>query len=191
MHYPIVIRLGLFFAIAVVFQGPVAAASEYPAAYFEPYIVYQAPEIAGKPPTDTGNNASEEAPSGPTEENPYPAAYFQPVIVYQDPDVIAAQAKQKAALPEPVPALKPDASAKQNNPAPAESAPAPLSEKGGVPVGILLLIAAVAGGLYWVISRNKSGTAAEAFSAEAAVAGGDETASGEPGSHEAEQPDVS
>ncbi len=191
MQYPNAIRFGLFFAVAVIFQGPVQAENEYPAAYFEPYIIYQAPEVAGNASAESESSPSgaapAEAPSEPQEVNPYPAAYFEPVIVYQDKDLIAAQAKQQAAKPEPAPAGKPEASSETRNPAPAEAASPPVSEKGGFPIGVLLLIAALAGGLYWMIYRKQDGAPAET-SIEAAVAGTDAAPasddSGEPGVQE-------
>jgi hypothetical protein len=199
MQYPSAIRFGIFCAIAVVFPGPVLAENEYPAAYFEPYIIYQAPEIAEKAAAATGSSTAETAPaeaaSEPAAENPYPAAYFEPVIVYQDKDLISAQEKQSAAEPEPAPVPKSEASGKKNNPGPAEAAPVPASEKGGVPVGMLLLIAGIAGGLYWVISKNKGDSpAVETASAEVDLPGNDEGLAGdagESGSQAPEQPEAS
>ena len=88
--------LTLFLAAGVSLSG--LAFGEYPAANFEPYIVYQAPEIvrstvAGSE-NDFAEKASEVSVSVVKEKDPYPAAYFQPVIVYQAEEVIAAQERQ-------------------------------------------------------------------------------------------------
>jgi hypothetical protein len=88
----------LFLAAGVSLSGQVLADDQYPAAYFEPYIVYQAPEIAGGTvggnKNDSLGEASEGGVSVPEERDPYPAAYFQPVIVYQSEELIAALAVQ-------------------------------------------------------------------------------------------------
>jgi hypothetical protein len=84
----------LFLTAGVSLSGGVLADDQYPAAYFEPYIVYQAPEIvggiAGGTKNDSLGKTSEGGVSVSEVEDPYPAAYFQPVIVYQSEEVIAA-----------------------------------------------------------------------------------------------------
>jgi len=84
----------LFLAAGVFLSGQALADDQYPAAYFEPYIVYQAPEIAGGTAGGNKNDSLEESSEGgvsvPEERDPYPAAYFQPVIVYQSEELIAA-----------------------------------------------------------------------------------------------------
>jgi hypothetical protein len=174
------VRIALFLTLGFVVQNPVLAEDDYPAAYFKPYIVYQAPEvIATNAPTEQQSAAPETAPAAsaaePKAADRYPAAYYEPVIVFQDKDLIEAQAASQTAA-EAAPAPKPAGPAKKK---PSTAAAAPASEKGGVPVGALLLIAGIAGGLYWVINKNKEAapTAApsepEAAQADAAPAAED------------------
>jgi hypothetical protein len=177
MQYFRTIKIGLVFIIGFFIQGPVLAESDYPAAYFKPYIVYQAPEIAGK---TSAESASEEAAAEPAseapeaEEEPYPAAYYEPVIVFQDKDAIAGQAAQAAAAP---------AKKAGNGPGEAKSAPAkpaapPITDDGGFPVVVLVLIAAIFGGLYWVIRKSQGAADPTAASVEPAAPAADEATTG-------------
>ncbi|MGH8555910.1 MAG: hypothetical protein ACRESZ_00325 [Methylococcales bacterium] len=186
MQYFSTIRMGLYFAIGFAFQGPVLAENKYPAAYFEPYIVYRAPEIAGQPPADSQNNAAAQTAAEPEAEDPYPAAYFQPVILYQDKELIAARTEQPAAEPEPAPGEKPAASAKKGK-SPAAT-PAPASERGGVPVGALFLLVALAGGLYWVIFKKKDASEQVALAETNGSARSPEPSSDEPPEPSSDEP---
>ena len=156
------VRVAIFLTTAFIVQTSVLAETEYPAAYFEPYIVYQAPEVVGNAPAESEAGASEQA-----EENPYPAAYYQPVIVFQDKELIAAKEKQKAAKPKPAPAQK-------AKPSPAVSAPPPVTDEGGFPMTVLVLLIAVIGALYWVMTKDK-GAGAEAEPVDAESSENEET----------------
>lgn len=149
-----VIRIALVLTIGFVWQAPVLAETDYPAAYFKPYIVYQAPEIAGNTPAGE-SNATAEAAATPAAADPYPAAYFQPVIVYQDKDLIAAETASPAAKPAPAPVEKPRTTAKNLQSSPVTPAPAPSGDGGGVPVGVIIGLVALVGGLYWVVFIKK------------------------------------
>lgn len=150
------LRVALFFGTALGVQAPVLAEADYPAAYFEPYIVYQAPEIAENASAGE-SSAAEESASEPAEESPYPAAYYEPVIVYQDQELIAAGEKRKAAESKPAPAP-----AKKAKPAPAPV----VTDDGGFPMTVLFLLVAVIGAVYWAMTKN-TGAAAEEEEAEA------------------------
>ncbi|MGR9106447.1 MAG: hypothetical protein ACU843_05895 [Gammaproteobacteria bacterium] len=181
------IRFVLYFSITLAVSAPVLAESEYPAAYFQPYIVYQAPEIAGKPESSGASEAAQEA-TAEVEEDPYPAAYFQPVIVYQDQERIAADSVQKA--PEPAPVTKRSGPAPAAKPAAAQET-APITADGGFPSSVLLLLVAVIGGCYWFLMKNKSATVAEETSSPETGDAGTEEEAGEPTAETEQVPEVS
>ncbi|MGH8474822.1 MAG: hypothetical protein ACRER2_03475, partial [Methylococcales bacterium] len=139
MQYFRAIRIGLYVTVGCVVQGPVLAESKYPAAYFEPYIVYQAPEIAAQraqdsQPSHDASNAVAEAQ--PEASDPYPAAYFEPLIVYQDANLIAAVTVQSAAQSKPAPGGKTAGAKRDKSPAAAMGTPIPAKDRGGVPGGV-------------------------------------------------------
>ncbi len=82
MYYPILLRAGL---IALTLGSIQAQADErYPAASFEPKVIYQAQEgilDSSRPAADTKAAAL---------DADYPAAHFTPQVVFQDPELIDA-----------------------------------------------------------------------------------------------------
>jgi 5,6,7,8-tetrahydromethanopterin hydro-lyase len=137
----------LFVTASLAFQGLALAEGEYPAANFEPYIVYQAPGIAGDTSAGSENDSSQKTSEGGVsvveEKDPYPAADLQPVIVYQEEEVIAAQKAQPAAA------------VTVGKPRPSKVAPAAsVQEESGVPPAMMIVILALLG---WVVLQFRSG----------------------------------
>ena len=143
-----------FLAVGVSLSG--LAFGEYPAANFEPYIVYQAPEIVGATAAgsenDSAEKASEVSVSVVKEKDPYPAAYFQPVIIYQAEEVIAAQEIQPGAKNVPAAAVT------VGKPRPSNGTLAASAMKeNGVPPIVMIVILALLG---WVVLQFRNGEAA-------------------------------
>lgn len=169
MQYRKAVRIGLITAMGFFMQGAVLAEADYPAAYFEPYIIYQAPEITGTEASPVESDGSEEpstdAALASGEVDPYPAAYLQPVVVYQDKELIAALAKRQKTV-------RVQASAKvkvvANKPQYSKTTPAtsPITDDGGVPISVLILIVALAGGFFWLIHKGKNEVAGEVSTAK-------------------------
>jgi hypothetical protein len=141
----------LFLAVGVSLSG--LAFGEYPAANFEPYIVYQAPEVVGATAAGSENDSvkevSEVSFSVVKEKDLYPAAYFQPVIIYQAEEVIAAQEIQPGA--ENVLA----AAVTVGKPRPSNVMSAALAmEESGVPPIMMIVILAL---LSWVVLQFRNG----------------------------------
>jgi hypothetical protein len=144
----------LFLAAGVSLSGLTFAEGAYPAANFEPYIVYQAPEIAGDTAAWTENDSSEKTSEGSVSvvegKDPYPASHFQPVIVYQAEEVIAAQETQPEAESVPVAA----ATADKSSPSKVIPVAASVMEESGVPPTMMIAILALLG---WVVLQFRSG----------------------------------
>ena len=169
MNHFSVARIVLILTSLLLGFGTVQAA-EYPAAYFQPYIVYQAPEIAeqaaqveaesaavaepesvGTPVVAAEETLAEEESSA---EDPYPAAYFQPEIVYQDQEQIAALTKQQVKNEIVEEVEEKSAQAAAFTPA----APVVITDEGGFPMSVLLLMVAVIGAVSWAILKTKPAT---------------------------------
>ncbi len=98
MHYKKLIQITLVLALNLGFQIHAYADSEYPAAYFEPYIVYQAPEIvaAAAVAAPVGAAVQVSADTQAETNGQYPAANFEPYIVFQDLEAIASRSSSQA-----------------------------------------------------------------------------------------------
>ncbi|MEN8261294.1 MAG: hypothetical protein ABFS02_12040 [Pseudomonadota bacterium] len=153
---------------ALLLASPLAGAEEqYPAADFEPVIVYQDADYIGK----QSQPAAQDVDYSET-----PAANFEPVVVYQDKDYIEKH-EQAATTPAPTKqaaATTGSASAQRQaaTPAPAmteQAAPAPVAteaksdepagESGGLFSGnlpIVVIALAVVGVVVWNSKRGAS-----------------------------------
>ena len=140
----------LFLAAGVSLSGLALAEGAYPAANFEPYIVYQSPEIAGDTAAGSEEKTSADSVSVVEEKDPYPAAHFQPVIVYQAEEVIAAQETQPEAERVPVAAV----TVGRSSPSKVTSEAASVMEESGVPPTMMIAILALLG---WVVLQFRSG----------------------------------
>lgn len=171
-------RTGLALVLSVGIQPLVNAESDYPAADFEPYIVFQAPEIAE---AASEKQATPEAEAAPAEASPYPAADFQPFIVFQDEALIAAQEKSLAAAKkaaQPAEKAKPEV-AKESRPAPTTVS------TDSFPVSGFVLMLLLFGVVFWLATRGKNQIISEPVAAPA------ETATDEDGDSEADEEEAS
>jgi hypothetical protein len=91
---------GLFAGLLL--ASPIAGAEQYPAADFQPKIIYQ-DEDAKHSKSATADTTSEQSGSeseSATQADPqYPAANFQPKVLYKDSDYIPSQSLTETALP--------------------------------------------------------------------------------------------
>lgn len=169
MRYVKTMRICLVMAMSFVFQGSVWAESDYPAAYFEPVIVFQAPEIAAAAATVVESDTSGESVDNTVAEtvavDPYPAAYFQPEIVFQDKEWIAAHAKKQKAAGAPT-SSKVRGSGTPQKKSSANPQSAPITDDGGFPPSVLFLIVALAAGFFWFTNKNKNTTIEEMVNIE-------------------------
>lgn len=85
------INQGIF--IALLLAASAASAQEYPAADFQPKVLYQDPSIVVPAPAAASSSASASAPCASKEEKveakaevdaKYPAANFQPKVIYSN-----------------------------------------------------------------------------------------------------------
>ncbi len=156
-----VIRAGLIILLASTFQAS-AGTEEYPGAYFEPKVLYQAPEIKAAPPAEPAQEQSSppvasNATSQPAEADPnYPGAYFSPKVVYQDPKLIAATT-QPAVPAEDSASAEPN---KEMHGSQAASSSTAISDS-SPPYGVLLLVVGVLGLVYWWSVQQKKKESAD------------------------------
>ncbi len=66
------------FAISLLSISPLASADNYPAAYFEPKVIYSAEGIKAEKAPEQPQKAAEKSDFDPR----YPAANFQPKVIY-------------------------------------------------------------------------------------------------------------
>lgn len=172
MQYSSAIRMGLQFAVGFMFAGQALAEGDYPAAYFEPYIVFQAPEVKAE--ASSSNEAEASTPTAVETESeasdPYPAAYFEPKVVYQDEGLLLAVANPPAVKSGAAPAKK-SRKAKTEEPASTKIAD---KDRGGVPGPLAVLLLAGGAGLYW-FTFKKSDTAGSSDSPAAETASAPES----------------
>ena len=150
---------GLILLSALGTQAQAVKDSDYPAAYFEPIILYQDPEIVSS--NAKAEPAAEQLPA--TESNKddrYPAAYFEPVIVFQDFDAIN---KLSAYHAKPVSknksttvrAARSGSARSWDNDKPAASKPSASPTDGGsFPFLGLFVVAVLFGYIYWALSKE-------------------------------------
>lgn len=162
----------------------VGAEEQYPAANFEPVIVYQDTDYIG-------SQSASESGAQDVDFSETPAANFEPVVIYQDKEYIAKQGQGTApkapAAPKPAPAATPQAATPapvtttQAAPAASPSTSAAASEKsegllsGNMP--IVLVALAVVGFVVWN-SKKGAATAEAAPEPEAPYIGGSEGETG-------------
>lgn len=136
------------------FQAQAGGNSDYPAAYFEPIITYQDPELVLsdanaaelQATVDDSQEESESSSAGAGKDDRYPAAYFEPVIVFQDLDAIN---KMPASNPKPASKAKKVRLSGSNKPG--------VSTAGSsFPFLGLLIVAALFGFIYWSVSKEKT-----------------------------------
>ncbi len=151
MRHPILLQATAL-ALVLGWSQSQAAEGKYPAAHFEPEVIYQAAETTPAA-TPAGGSA-------------YPAAYFQPEVVYQDQDLIKAVGPQPAQTPVTARTREPGqaqvSSSRKTAPAGAVSDVAP-------PYGMLAFALGIVGLAFWWSSRDQASTAKEGDSQ-----GGDE-----------------
>jgi len=129
-----------------------AAEEAYPAANFEPEVIYQAPEAV----------SSAESPALTTEAD-YPAAHFEPKVIYQDPELIESVRAQPVQPPPAAESERPRAAAPKTN-----AAGGPVSDV-SPPYGMLIFALGIIGLAFWWSGRAKTPKAEE--SAEGGDAG--------------------
>ncbi len=133
-------------------QAQAGENSDYPAAYFEPIITYQDPELVSSDVKAAESEATvddSQAESDSTEsgkDDRYPAAYFEPVIVFQDLDAIN---KMPVSQPKPASKAKKARSSGSNKPGVSTSG-------SSFPFLGLLIVAGLFGFIYWSISKEKT-----------------------------------
>ncbi len=153
MRHSIVLRATIL-GLTLGWAQSQAAEEAYPAANFEPEVIYQAPEAV----------SSAESPA-PTTEADYPAAHFEPKVIYQDPELIESVRAQ----PVPPPAAVPDEPERPRAAAPKTNASGgPVSDV-SPPYGMLVFALGVIGLAFWWSGRARSPKAEE--SAEGGDAG--------------------
>lgn len=174
MHNFSVVRIAFIVISSLAILGAVQAEEEYPAAYFKPYIVYQAPEIAEQAAAESSSTVADVAVAAEAEEqaaDPYPAADFKPEIVYQDQEQIAAL-DQGSASNESVGSAEPEKA--EATPAEAAAftpaAPVVISDEGGFPSSVLGMIAAVLAGMFWIMQKSDASSSYAAAAAPIEVA---------------------
>ena len=119
-----------------------AAEEAYPAANFEPEVIYQATEAA----------PSAESPASATDAD-YPAAHFEPKVIYQDPALIESVRAQPVQLP---PAAVPAETERSPATAPKTTAAGgPVSDV-TPPYGMLIFALGIIGLAFWWSSRAKA-----------------------------------
>ncbi|BCX88223.1 hypothetical protein MIN45_P0591 [Methylomarinovum tepidoasis] len=156
-------------ALLVAGSPSMAAEGEYPAAHFEPEVIYQAETAAAGP----------VAPA--TEADPdYPAATFTPQVIYQDPELIEKVGPQmvQETPAAPVTPAAPKASGERV----AQRTPRPQGTPGDVSppyTALLIALGAIALAFWW--SRREEAQAGEApVEAEEALEEGETEAAADP-----------
>ncbi len=125
---------------------------DYPAAYFEPIITYQDPELissntnAAEPEATVDDLQAESDNTEAGKDDRYPAAYFEPVIVFQDLDAINKMPVSKS---KPTPKAKKIKLSGSNKPGVSTSG-------SSFPFLGLLIVAALFGFIYWSVSKEKT-----------------------------------
>ncbi len=154
MRHSIVLRATTL-ALVLGWAQSQAAEGEYPAAHFEPEVIYQAPEAV----------SSVESPA-PTTDADYPAAHFEPKVIYQDPTLIESVRAQ----PVPPPAAAPAETERSPAAAPKANAPGgPVSDV-SPPYGVLAFALGIIGLAFWWSTRARTpeiGESAEGGDTEA------------------------
>ena len=144
----------------------VVADTKYPAADFQPQVVFQDNELIEKNSSKQAASPSKTAASSETDAK-YPAANFQPQVVYSDPNykhnesttaVSKKVTKSEAVAAEPVAEVSATAVAKE--------------EQSDSSLYLILLAAAALGGVYFFKNQGKSKEQAPEFSAAPARAPG-------------------
>ncbi len=155
--------IGMMMLSCLAVQVHAGGDSDYPAAYFEPVITYQDPELISSvadespaPAQVDSENTTED--SAPEQDNRYPAAYFEPVIVFQDSDYIASEksvpvSKRKSANSATSSSNTKKSSA--NDWPDAASSRVSASNSGSFPFLGLLIVFGLFGYVYWAISKEK------------------------------------
>ncbi|HHJ38725.1 MAG: hypothetical protein AXA67_03120 [Methylothermaceae bacteria B42] len=156
-----VIQAGLIILLSNTFQAH-AGTDEYPGAYFEPEVIYQAPDIKTEAPTES----TQEQPSPATASNDtatvtdadpnYPGAYFSPKVIYQDPKLIEATAKAPAMSEEPT---APEGETNKGIRGSQASSGSTSISDASPPYGVLLLVLGVFGLVYWWSVQQKKAEA--------------------------------
>ena len=108
------------FGVLLLASSMVGAETQYPAADFQPKVVYTDPDY--KPSTQP---STQPAASSATDSQ-YPAANFQPKVLYTDPNYKPAPSTSLAQKPAAEPAV-------------SETAPAKEEESGSYFIGLIVL----------------------------------------------------
>lgn len=160
MHYLKAIQNGLLLlTICASTQAFAGGDPDYPGAYFEPKVLYQAPGISA-PSANTategqstnGSTAGKMETTQPTDSNAYPGASFEPQVIYQDPSL---QEASSATASQPTsggkaPARKPPAAFSRSRAASSGAV-----SDSSPPYTLVLIVAAVIGLAFWLPMRQK------------------------------------
>lgn len=137
-------------ALLVAGAPSMAAEGEYPAAHFEPEVIYQA------------ETAAATAVSAATEADPdYPAATFTPQVIYQDPELIEKVGPQVVQETPAAPAVS--AAPKASRKPAVQRTPRPQGTPGDVspPYTALLIALGVIALAFWWSRREEAPVEAE------------------------------
>ena len=155
--------IGMMTLSCVAVQVHADGDSDFPAAYFEPVITYQDPELISSPAEEipllaqaAPENTTED--HSPEQDNRYPAAYFEPVILFQDSDYIAAQKAASSSKSKPgkrSASLSNSKKSSASNRPDAAGSRVSVSSPGSFPILGLLIVFGLFGYVYWTISREK------------------------------------
>jgi len=155
MRHSIVLRATTL-ALVLGWAQSQAAEGEYPAAHFEPEVIYRAAD------------ATPQAEAPAASDADYPAAHFEPKVIYQDPALIETVQAQ----PVQTPAALPAASERPRAAAPkAKASGGPVSDV-SPPYGMLIFALGIIGLAFWWSGRAKTpeaGASAEGGDAGAAT----------------------
>ncbi|BCX80934.1 hypothetical protein MIT9_P0512 [Methylomarinovum caldicuralii] len=155
-------------ALLVAGSPSMAAEGEYPAANFEPEVIYQA---------ETATSPAE--PVTATDPD-YPAAAFTPQVIYQDPELIEKVGPQ--AVPETPAAPAVSAPPKDSGNPAVQRAPRPQGTPGDVspPYTALLIALGVIALAFWWSRREAAPAGEAAVEVEEAPEAGDTEAAADP-----------
>jgi len=146
MRHPILLQAVM--AILLLGSAPLQAEEKYPAAAFEPQVIYQSSE-SGAP----AGNAAVPVETSPNDSR-YPAASFTPQVLFQDPELIESTGPlvaNESAGSEPAQA----ATTGGRDITAAHVRPSGTISDSSPPYGILVLALGLFGLVFWLSTRKE------------------------------------